>query len=67
MTDVIVTAQAQLALGRILRLASRPEQLGDIAEYERCRAIIMDTFEAPTLDYQPNWARDRLAGAAGDA
>jgi hypothetical protein len=32
----------ELALGRILRLAARPEQPGDVAEYERCRALILD-------------------------
>lgn len=43
-----------LALGRILRLASRPEQPGDAAEYEEARAIIMTLAEtastgAPTM------------------
>lgn len=33
---------AELALGRILRLGSRPFQPGDIEEYDRCRAIIID-------------------------
>lgn len=58
---------AELALGRILRLGSRPTQPGDVAEYERCRAIIMDELEPVTPDYSPNWVRDRLKGAAGDA
>ncbi len=31
-----------LAIGRILLLGSRPSQPGDVAEYERCKAIIMD-------------------------
>lgn len=35
----------QLALGRILRLAARPAQDGDVAEYERCRKIFMDAAE----------------------
>ena len=38
-------ATMQLALGRILRLASRPEQSGDIAEYERCRKLFLDAAE----------------------
>ena len=37
-------ALASLALGRIFRLAARPEQPGDAAEYERCRAIITDNL-----------------------
>jgi len=32
----------QLAIGRILRMASRPAEPGDVAEYERCREIFMD-------------------------
>ena len=36
---------AELALGRILRMGSRPAQPGDVEEYERCRAIIMATVE----------------------
>lgn len=35
-------ALAALALGRIFRMGSRPTQPGDVEEYERCRAIIMD-------------------------
>lgn len=31
---------SELALGRILRLGSRPAQPGDAAEFERCKAII---------------------------
>lgn len=57
---------AELAFGRVLRLVSRPEQVGDVAEYERCRAIILDCLEPQTADYSPNYARDRLKGAAGD-
>lgn len=55
--------KAQLALGRILRLAARPTQEGDIQEYERCRAIILDALE-PSLT--PDYARDRNKGAQGD-
>lgn len=56
-----------LAIGRILRLASRPNQPGDVAEYERCRALILDLCAPVAPGYSPNYARDRLAGAAGDA
>lgn len=56
----------QMAIGRILWLASRPEHPGDIAEYERCRAFILDLSEAPD-DRAPNYQRDRLRGAQGDA
>ena len=55
-----------LALGRILRLSSRPFQEGDIEEYERCRAIIMAESPEPTPDHRPSYARDRMKGAAGD-
>lgn len=34
-------AIVELALGRIFRMGSRATQPGDVAEYERCRAIIM--------------------------
>lgn len=37
-------ALAELAFGRIMRMASRPERDGDIAEYERCRSIIIDNL-----------------------
>ena len=33
--------QVPLAIGRILRLGSRPAQAGDSEDYERCREIIM--------------------------
>ncbi len=55
----------QLALGRIFRMGARPTQPGDIAEYERCRALIMD-LSAAQPDHAPNWARDRLKGAQGN-
>lgn len=35
----------ELAIGRILRLGSRPARPGDVAEYERCRALILDAAE----------------------
>lgn len=55
-----------LAIGRILRMGSRPTQPGDAEEYERCRAIIMEHAPPATADYEVSWARDRLKGAAGD-
>lgn len=55
-----------LAIGRILRLASRPTKPGDVAEYERCRALILDLCDPISAPYAPNYARDRLTGAAGD-
>lgn len=59
-----MNAAFELAFGRILRLASRPEQPGDVEEYERCRAIIMELAD-PTPGYSPNIARDRGKGSAG--
>lgn len=55
-----------LAMGRIFRLMSRHEQPGDVAEYERCRAIILDLCAPIQPDYAPNYARDWCKGAAGD-
>ena len=60
------TKTIELALGRIFRMASRPTQPGDIAEYERCRAIILDLLPSANPDWSPNYARDRLRGAQGD-
>ena len=57
--------EVSLAIGRILRIASRPTQDGDIAEYELCRSIIMNSCQ-PRPHYEPNWVRDRLKGAQGD-
>ena len=53
-----------LALGRIFGMMQRPTAPGDIAEYERCRAIVLDIAE-PQPDRSPNWARDRFKGAGG--
>ncbi len=57
---------AELALGRIFGILSRPFQDGDVEEYERCRAIVLDAAEPIAPLYTPNYARDRLKGAAGD-
>ena len=63
------TQTVNLALGRIFRMASRPEQSGDGAEYERCRSIILGLLD-PTGDAYPDnrpcWVRDRNKGAQGD-
>lgn len=66
MTDEERHAAVRLALGRIFRLASRPQQPGDAEDYERCRAVILDCTDPVALDYAPNYARDRTRGAAGD-
>jgi hypothetical protein len=60
-------SEVELALGRIFRLMSRPTQAGDVADYERCRAIVMGAVEPVAPDYRPNWTRDRLAGARGQS
>ena len=61
-------AAVSLAIGRIFRLASRPEQPGDADEFHRCRALILDLTEGMVdlRDHRPNWARERRGGAAGD-
>lgn len=66
----------ELALGRILRMGARATHAGDVAEYERCRKIIMDAldpiekdtwdFLAVKQDRDPCYARDRNKGAQGD-
>lgn len=38
----------QLAIGRLLGMGTRPTQAGDIADYERCRAIILRAYEDAT-------------------
>jgi len=61
------------ALGRIFKLMSRPAQLGDEAEYERCRAAVLDVVQPidplahrATEVTTPDYIRDRRRGAAGD-
>lgn len=59
----------ELALGRIFRLLARPAQPGDVADYERCRALVLDALDpdrAGLPDPAPNYARDHRRGAAGD-
>lgn len=65
----------QAALGRMFRLMSRPAQDGDVEQYERCRAAVLDVLDptapAPFGELtrsapSPCYARDRRRGAAGD-
>lgn len=56
----IETKAAELALGRILRLGSRPTQPGDIEQYDKCRNFIMDLlddgYRSPvSLPPNPGW------------
>lgn len=57
--------EVQLALGRIFRLMSRPFEAGDIEQYEAARAVVLAHTGDVVAEYEPNWARDRLLGAAG--
>lgn len=58
--------EVKLALGRIFRLLSRPEQPGDAAQYEAARVVILTQAPAATaVDHMPNWIRDRNKGAMG--
>lgn len=57
--------EVRLALGRLFSIMSRPHRPGDEDVYHRCRAIVLDASETPPDD-RPNYARDRLKGAAGD-
>jgi hypothetical protein len=66
MTDDERRQLAILAIGRILRIASRPFQEGDLEEYDRCRGIVLDASEHVQAPYTPNYARDRNKGAQGD-
>jgi hypothetical protein len=60
---------AQLALGRIIRMGGRPTEPGDVADYERCRAVLLTVLDPQQLangNWYPSYARDRLRGAPGD-
>lgn len=58
---------AELALGRIFRMLSRPYRPGDVEEYERCRGIVLDMAGPAAVEaWVPNYARDRGKGAQGD-
>jgi len=66
MSDAERRILVQCAIGRIFAMGSRPEQPGDGAEYEHCRAVILDAYEAERGElprgYTPNYARDRNKG-----
>lgn len=63
-----IPREVQLALGRIFRLMSRPAQPGDVPQYEACRSLILDASEGIDItDRSPNYVRDRMRGAQGDA
>lgn len=65
MKDLELEAAKRLAFGRIMRLASRPTQPGDVEDYYRCREILM-AGAGEFIDTRPNWIRDRNKGAQGD-
>lgn len=60
----------QLAIGRVLRICSRPYQEGDEKAYWEARSVLLDC--APIAlgrvpdDHRPNWVRDRNRGAQGE-
>jgi hypothetical protein len=56
-------ATVDMALGRIFQMMSRPERSGDVAEYERCRAIVLDIVAPAAPEYRPNYARDHSRGS----
>lgn len=60
----------QLAMGRIFGMMQRPSQDGDVAEYERCRSLILNLVEGTPAgrheDTSHCWVRDRNKGAQGD-
>lgn len=63
-------AEVQMAIGRIFSLMSRPEQPGDVEQYEKARRVVLafadDEGRSSEPSYQFNYARDRLCGAQGD-
>ncbi len=56
--------EVTLAIGRVLRMLWG-EVPYDAEMWWACRDIIMDASPG-RVDYEPNWARDRLKGSAGD-
>lgn len=69
MTDAERDQVFRLALGRIFRLASRPEQPGDGEQYEDARHAILTAYDAAPFpvgpDRSPNHTRQRREGAQG--
>jgi hypothetical protein len=59
-------AAVKAALGRMFRMMMRPYQEGDVAEYEKCRGVVLDCSPEPEEDHSPNWVLHRRMGAAGD-
>lgn len=57
--------EIKMAIGALLRMLARPTEAGDMARYNRIRALVMDASEE-RADARPNWAAQRLSGAAGD-
>ncbi len=57
--------EVQLALGRIFRLMSRPAQPGDVQQYYAARAVVLEYTGDVIADWQPDYGRDRMRGAAG--
>lgn len=59
-----------LAIGRLLRIGSRPYQPGDDKTYADCRAVAMEAADVLRLKtkegYRYSYARDRMKGAQGD-
>lgn len=57
------------AIGRLLRLMSRPEQPEDSAQYHMARSAALDAADRLGLgiaDRRPNYAAQRHSGAQGD-
>lgn len=53
MTDAERKAAVQLALGRIFRLLSRPNQPGDEVEFANARAVILEATDAASSPLEP--------------
>lgn len=45
MSEAEAREAMRLAIGRILRIASRPEQPGDLEEYAKAREVAMEAAE----------------------
>lgn len=71
MTQAEAELAMRLAIGRLLRLGSRPAQPGDAAQFHALRHVVFEAAEAlgrPT-DYGPHphdYAAHHGRGAAGD-
>jgi hypothetical protein len=50
MTEQEARTAAQLAIGRLLRIGSRPYQEGDIEEFYRLRSVVMEASEILQLN-----------------